>query len=438
MPGSSCTSSSSAAISSSGSDLSHLRELERDEVQERHLGSERLRRGDAHLDAGPRIEHRVHLAGDLRAHHVRDRERVGARLPRETHRRERVRRLARLRDPDHERVLREHGVPVAPLARDVVLDGDAGPFLDRVPRDDARVVRGAAGDDDDAPEVPDLLVVEAEPVELEPPVPDAVADRLLDRVRLLVDLLQHEGLEPALLRGFLVPVDLLDGPLDRRPVGRREGRALGVTATISSSSMNCTLLVSRRKAVAIEARNISPFPTPTSSGHWWRAPTSSPGARGGRRRRRSGPRARGRRRGQPRRDRPRSGARRGARSPRRPSRTRNDGPPLRATPSARGSSRRSRSGSGSPRRPRNPSAGVRSPRRRARAWPSACAPRPSSRRMSPTPPRPSETGDCRLHGCTRIRRPSAARGPQSRSRGTRAARGHREGATYTGEARRIR
>ena len=58
-------------------------------------------------------------------------------------------------------------------------------------------------------------------------MPDAVADRLLDRVRLLVDLLQHEGLEPALLRGFFVPVDLLDGPLDGRPVGRRERRALG-------------------------------------------------------------------------------------------------------------------------------------------------------------------------------------------------------------------
>ncbi len=121
----------------------------------------------------------------------------------------------------------QYGIPVAPLARDVVLDGDACPFLDRVARDHARVVRGAAGDDDDAPEVPDLLIVEAEAVELKPPVPDAVADRLFDCVRLLVDLLQHERLEPALLRRFLVPVDLLHRTLHERSVSGREGRAVG-------------------------------------------------------------------------------------------------------------------------------------------------------------------------------------------------------------------
>ncbi len=153
-------------------------------------------------------------------------ERVGARLPRETHRGQRVGGLARLRDADDERVPREDGVAVAPLARDVVLDGDARPFLDRVPRDDARVVRGAAGDDDDAPEVADLLVVEAEPVELEPPVADPVADRLLDRVRLLVDLLEHERLEAALLGRLVVPVDLVDGPVDLVAVNRREGGAV--------------------------------------------------------------------------------------------------------------------------------------------------------------------------------------------------------------------
>ena len=107
-----------------------------------------------------------------------------------------------------------------------MLDGNARPLLDRVARDDARVIRRPAGDDDDAPEVADLLVVEAEPLELEPPVADPVADRLLDRVRLLVDLLEHERLEAALLGRLDVPVDLVDVPEDLLAVDRPEGRPL--------------------------------------------------------------------------------------------------------------------------------------------------------------------------------------------------------------------
>ena len=56
---------------------------------------------------------------------------------------------------------------------------------------------------------------------------DPVADRLLDRVRLLVDLLEHERLEAALLGRLDVPVDLVDGPEDLLAVNRPERRPLG-------------------------------------------------------------------------------------------------------------------------------------------------------------------------------------------------------------------
>src|SRR5919106_6079091 len=45
-----------------GQRLPDLRELQRDEVEERDLGGERLRGGDAHLEAGARVQHRVDLA----------------------------------------------------------------------------------------------------------------------------------------------------------------------------------------------------------------------------------------------------------------------------------------------------------------------------------------------------------------------------------------
>ena len=142
------------------------------------LRGERLRRGDADLEAGARVEHRVDLARDLRAHLVRDRDGARAELARELHRLDRVARLARLGDADHERVLVEHRAAVDPLARDVGLDRDAAPLLDHVPADDAGVVGGAAGDDHDPAQLAQLVLGHPEAVEHEHAVADAVADRL--------------------------------------------------------------------------------------------------------------------------------------------------------------------------------------------------------------------------------------------------------------------
>ena len=79
------------------------------------------------------------------------------------------------------------------------------------------MVRGAAGDDDDPPRREQLLVAErALVVEVDAVLADgAVGDRLGERVRLLVDLLEHERLVAALLGGLLVPVDDRDLALDR-------------------------------------------------------------------------------------------------------------------------------------------------------------------------------------------------------------------------------
>ncbi len=119
-----------------------------------------------------------------------------------------------LRDPDHQRVCVQHRVPVDPLGRDVVLDRDTRPLLDRVPSGDGRVVRRARGEDHDPPQVAQLVVVHPEPLELEPTVPHAIADGVGDGLRLLVDLLEHERLEAGLLGPLVVPVELDDLVLD--------------------------------------------------------------------------------------------------------------------------------------------------------------------------------------------------------------------------------
>jgi hypothetical protein len=72
--------------------------------------------------SSPQRVYGLRLARDLRSHEVRDRERPRAFLARQPHGVDRVARLARLRDADHERVLCEHWIPVDPLRRDVGLD----------------------------------------------------------------------------------------------------------------------------------------------------------------------------------------------------------------------------------------------------------------------------------------------------------------------------
>ena len=220
----------------------------------------------------------VGVARGLRAHDVRHGEHGRAALAREAHRGQRVERLAGLRDADHEVAGADHRVAVAVLGRDVHLDRDARPLLDRVAADQARVVGGAAGDDDDALDAAQQLVVELGEVHAVR-ADGAVGDRLGDGVGLLVDLLEHEGLVAALLGGVGVPVDLVRLALERarrRRSGTRRRRR--VSTTSSSSSSAWTVRVWARKAGMPEARNCSPSPRPTISGHSLRAPTSTPGS----------------------------------------------------------------------------------------------------------------------------------------------------------------
>ena len=114
-----------------------------------------------------------------------------------------------------------HGVAVDPLGGDVRLDRDAPHSSSTyrpttaawyaVPHARMTTRRMFA----------QLLVREAEALELEPPVPDTVADRLGDGLGLLVDLLEHERLVAALLGALVVPVELDLVVLDRAAVARR-------------------------------------------------------------------------------------------------------------------------------------------------------------------------------------------------------------------------
>ena len=73
---------------------------------------------------------------------------------------QRVDRLARLRDGEGERVGAEDRVAVPELARDLDLDGQTGPVLDRVLRDQPRVEGGAARDHEDLVDLAEDVVAD--------------------------------------------------------------------------------------------------------------------------------------------------------------------------------------------------------------------------------------------------------------------------------------
>ena len=205
-----------------------LGEAQREQVHRRDLADERLRRGDRHLEAGTRVEHAVGVARGLRADDVRAGEHLRPALLRQAHRGERVGGLAGLRDADDELALGDDRVAVAPLRRDVHVDRDARPLLDRVAPDQPGVKRRAGGEDEDPVDVLQQRFVELGLGEVDTGAArGAVGDRLGDGVGLLVDLLEHERLVAALLGGRLVPVDVRDLALQRCAVGLQELHAVG-------------------------------------------------------------------------------------------------------------------------------------------------------------------------------------------------------------------
>ena len=170
-----------------------LGERDHEHAERRELRRERLGRRDADLRAGARQQHELRFAHERALGHVADRQaRQVAGLLGHAQRRERVGRLARLRDRDEQRVLRHDGIAIAILARDLDPARQARDLLDVVLRDGAGVIARAARDD-----LHRLGATEhfggqrSERGFQQLAAGDALFERLRDRARLLVDLLEH-------------------------------------------------------------------------------------------------------------------------------------------------------------------------------------------------------------------------------------------------------
>ena len=126
-----------------------LGEAQCQQVHHCHLTDESLRCSDRNLKPCSRVEHAVSIAGGLRAHDVGDRHHRRAALLGDSHRSQRVCRLARLGDANHKIPRTDDWIAVAVLGGNFYVDRHASELFDRVAADQPGVVRSTAGDDDD-------------------------------------------------------------------------------------------------------------------------------------------------------------------------------------------------------------------------------------------------------------------------------------------------
>ena len=208
-----------------GQGAAQLGEAQRQQLQRGDLGDEGLGRGDRDLESRARVDHGVGLARERGIDDVGDGDHVRAPTLGLARRLDRVDRLAALGDADHQGADLDDRVAVAVLTRDVDLDADPGPSLDRVLGDQRGVVRRTRRDQHHALDLAQLLVTDAQFVKGDGSVAAAaVEQRRADGVGLLVDLLGHEVVVAALLCGLEVPVDWTAGAVaPARPRGRWRG-----------------------------------------------------------------------------------------------------------------------------------------------------------------------------------------------------------------------
>ncbi len=189
-------------------------EVDRHQRQRRELRGEALGRRHADLRPGVRVERALRRARDRRVDDVADRQHLRAALARLFDGGQRIRGLTALRDRDDEIVGTDHRIAVAELAGEIDLARDARRALDQELPDQAGVIRGAAREQHHAAQL--LRVdVEAFQIGVAGLEAQARAQRVGDRARLLVDLLEHEVRVAALFRLRRVPGDGLRRAGDR-------------------------------------------------------------------------------------------------------------------------------------------------------------------------------------------------------------------------------
>ena len=204
-----------------------LAQIERQQIQHRHLRGVALRGRNGDLRACPGVDDIVRDAGDRTADDVDDREHIRALGLRLADGGDGVRRLAGLRNDDHERVLVDDRVTVAELTRKVSIDRNVRELFERIFARLTGIKRRAAGRDHDLVEAHELRIGHLQLVKHNAVILHTRVERGLDGTRLLHDLFEHEVLIAALFGSLNIPRDAGNGLFDRLAGAVKDRVAVG-------------------------------------------------------------------------------------------------------------------------------------------------------------------------------------------------------------------
>ncbi len=192
--------------------------------EHRQLAGQGLGRGHADLGTGERRQDAIGLPRDGRLAHIDDRDDVLALGAAVAQRRQRVRRLARLRDEQGGAAFIERRLAVAEFRGDIDVDGEPRPALEPVFGNQAGIEGGAAGREREAAKV-GKVERKRRHVDAVRGKIDIGGKRMADHFWLLVDLLGHEVAVVALVDDESGRVGAGDRPLDRLAATVADGDA---------------------------------------------------------------------------------------------------------------------------------------------------------------------------------------------------------------------
>ena len=158
--------------------------------------------------------------------------------------------FAALADRENEGVFVEGCVAVAEFAGVFHLHRDAGILFDEIFGDEARVPGGAAAEEEDAVDLPELARLDIEAAELgrAAVLGKAPAHGIFQRHGLLIDLLEHVVRVDAQFRVFDAPIDRADNGIDCDRVDRGDVEILwGEVDNLPVAQINDILGAPRRR-----------------------------------------------------------------------------------------------------------------------------------------------------------------------------------------------
>ena len=184
------------------------RNLKGEQVADNELGAVCLGGGYGNFRSRTGIEHMVGFSGNGGSQDIHDGQNRQTLFLCQSEGGNRIRGLSGLGNHDHHTAFLQLGVPVAEFACHIAFYRNVGQVFNHIFGDQTHMIGRTAGDKIESGDLFQLLPVQSAFGEVNLPFFHIGRQRILDRLRLLVDFLEHVMLIAAFFRRFRVPLDL--------------------------------------------------------------------------------------------------------------------------------------------------------------------------------------------------------------------------------------